>query len=131
MSASRPQHSNCPGVVAAGPHALTDMEFYRAIRRLGMSTQDVADMFDIFPVVVRWWESGVETVPAAVVDAIWGWIAEQDQEIDRQIARLSGVREPQLVIRRGGMKGHPLDWWKYVACQVPVGVDDVRIVYVD
>lgn len=58
-------------------------------------------------------------------------LAEQQQEIDRQITRLSGVNEPELVIRRGGMDGHPLIWWQYVASQVAEAVSEVRIVYVD
>lgn len=131
MSAPTQQYRICPGVVAAEPYALTEMEFQLAIDRLGMCARYVADKFNVFPFVVRWWQFGISTVPAAVVDAIWGWIVEQDEEIDRQITCLSGVREPQLVIRRGGMGEHPLGWWQYVACQVLVGVAEVRVVYVD
>lgn len=121
----------CPGWYAAEPHALTGTEFYLATRRLGMSTQDVADMFGDFPYRVRAWELGTETAPPAVAAALWEWIDEQDHEIERQVARLSGVAEPRLVISRGGMNGHPIGWWDYVACQVPVEVDDVLIVHVD
>lgn len=106
------------------------MDFFTAMRRLGMSTRDVADAFDDFPYQVKAWDSGAETVPPAVAAAIWRWIDEQDQEIERQAASLSRITEPQLVIRRGGMNGHPFGWWDYVACQLPEEVD-VMIVMVD
>lgn len=106
------------------------MEFSTAMRRLGMSTRDVADRFGVFLWVAREWESGTQTAPREVAAALWKWIDEQDREIERQAARLSRFTERRLAIRRCGMKGHPIGWWNYVACQVPEEVD-VLIVYVD
>lgn len=85
------------------------MELYLAIDRLG-TAHDVDNQ---------------------LADRLAEHLAEQQQEIDRQITRLSGVNEPELVIRRGGMDGHPLIWWQYVASQVAEAVSEVRIVYVD
>lgn len=120
----------CPGRYVADAHALTGEEISTAMRRLGMTTHDVADAFGVYPMVAQRWELGIRTAPMEVVAALWEWMDEQDQEIERQAARLSRLTEPDFVIHRGGMNGHPFGWWDYIACQLPEELD-VRIVHVD
>lgn len=116
---------------AVHPLALSGEEFTLAIRRLGMSTRDVADRFGVTRWDVREWESGAETAPPVVALALWEEIDEQDQEIERQVARLSHVADPQFENRRGGMEGHPFEWWHYVARQVTLRLGRVLTVHAE
>lgn len=116
---------------AADPLALTGEEFTLAIRRLGMSTRDVADTFGVTRWDVREWESGAETAPLVVALALREEIDEQDQEIERQVARLSDVADPQFENRRGGMEGHTFKWWHHVAREVVLRSGRALIVHVE
>lgn len=113
---------------AVDPLALSGEEFTLAIRRLGMSTRDVADAFGVTRWDVREWESGAETAPRVVALALREEIDEQDQEIERQVARLSHVADPRFENRRGGMEGHTFEWWHYVARQVTLRLGRVLTV---